>query len=115
MPPLDNLSVSDLVTQAKLANQNMSQLIQTISNLFPRSFGTFTLDAAASTTVPNTTVASNSIVVWVPTNAAAATLEGSAKKLYYSVTSGASFTVTTGSGAAAAGTETFSYFIETPV
>lgn len=115
MPPIDNLSVSDLVTQFKLSNQNMSQLITTISNLFPRSFGTFTLSAAASTTVPDTAVASNSIPVWIPTNAAAGTLEGSAKKLYYTLTSGASFTVHTASGAAAAGTETFSYFLMTPV
>lgn len=109
-------SISDLVTQFKLANQNMSQLIQTIGNLFPRTFGTFTLSASASTTISNTSVVANSIPVWIPTNAAAGTLEGSSKKLYLSARSaGTSFTVTTASGVAAAGTEQFAYFLMNPV
>jgi hypothetical protein len=47
-----------------------------------------------------------------PTNSAAATLQGSAKSLYVSAkNAGASFVVTTASGASAAGGETLDYII----
>jgi hypothetical protein len=77
-------------------------------------FGTFTLTAAASTTVLQPAVQANSMIVWTPTNAAAGTLEGSAKKLYYSISPGVSFTVTTASGGAAVGNEGFQYAIFSP-
>lgn len=107
-----SVGIGDVVTTLKIANQNMSQLIQAILGVFPRVSGTFTLAATATTTVPQPAVTANSIIVSVPTNASAATLMGSNKSLYVSAKSvGANFTVSTASGAAAAGTETFSYYI----
>lgn len=76
--------------------------------------GTFTLSAAATTTVAQTAATATSVIQLTPTNAAAATLMGSVKSLYYTITPGTSFTVHTANGAAAAGTETFSYLIQTP-
>jgi hypothetical protein len=74
--------------------------------------GSFTLSAAATTTVTNANVYSDCKITLTPTNAAAATLMGSAKCLYVSAkTQGTSFAVTTGNGVAAAGTETFDYQI----
>ncbi|SRR5579883_398380 len=73
---------------------------------------TFQLSAAASTTVSDRRVTSSSVIAFIPANAAAATLEGSARKLYVSArTAGVSFTVSTASGASAAGTEIFAYTI----
>ena len=74
--------------------------------------GSFTLSAAATTVVTNANVTSTSKIILVPTNAAAATLMGSAKALYISArTAGTSFTVATANAVAAAGTETFDYWI----
>jgi hypothetical protein len=76
----------------------------------PLGGGTFPLSAAVATTVPDTAITANSFIAIFPTNAAAATLMGSAKSLYESArVAGASFTVSTASGVAAAGTETFEY------
>jgi hypothetical protein len=75
-----------------------------------RKRGTFTLGAAVTTTVSDTDVTATSVILLMPTNAAAATLMGSAKALYVSArTVGTSFAVSTASGVAAAGTETFEY------
>jgi len=74
--------------------------------------GSFTLAAAATTVVNNSNVIALCKIILVPTNAAAATLMGSAKALYISArTAGTSFTVATANAAAAAGTETFDYLI----
>ena len=109
-------SIGDLNTTLKAANQNMSLLIQTLQGIFPRGFGSFTLAAAATKVVTNTSVQANSIITLMPTNAAAGTLMGSAKSLYVSsITAGTSFTVATASAANAAGTEQFSYAIFNPV
>src|SRR5690242_8565036 len=109
-------------TEDKLRNQVLAQMVQALGTLaaaFPRvsavAFGTFTLGAAASTVVSQTTTQANSVILMTPTNAAAGTLQGSAKSLYVSArTANTSFTVATASGAAAAGTETFMYVILTP-
>ena len=104
----------DLVNQAVGVNQNLSKLISTLGNAFvgKASQGTFTMAAAATKTVTDANIKSTSLVLWTATNAAAGTLEGSAKKLYLSaLAAGTSFTVATASGVAAAGTETFSYLI----
>lgn len=78
-------------------------------------YGSFTLAAAATTTVNEPATQSNSFINITATNASAATLMGSAKALYISAkVAGASFTVATASAAAAAGTETFSYSVVTP-
>lgn len=76
--------------------------------------GSFTLSAAATTTVNNANVNSTSKIILIPTNAAAATLMGSSKSLYISArTLKTSFAVTTADGVAAAGTETFEYWVST--
>lgn len=93
-----------------LRNQTLALLVNTLSAIFPRVAGTFTLAAAATTTVPQPATLSTSNIALTPLNAAAATLMGSNKSLYISArTAGASFTVATASGAAAAGTENFGY------
>jgi len=90
-------------------------LVATLQNMWPRVTGSFTMPAAASLTVAQPSIKSTSVVMLSPTNAAAGTLQGSAKALYVSaIVAGASFTVTTASGVAAAGTETFSYAIFNP-
>lgn len=79
------------------------------------TFGSFTLAASASTIVAQPAVQAISNITLTATNAAAGTLMGSPKYLFISaITPGASFTVTTSSGAAATGFETFSYKVETP-
>lgn len=113
-------ALSELVNTIKLANQNLSaaivQLNTTLGLVLPRVFGSFTLAAAATTTVLNAKVAANSRINLMPTNAAAGTIMGSTKSLYVSARSaGVSFTVATASGIAAAGSETFEYEIITPI
>ena len=84
-----------------------------INNKIPqKKTGTFTLDADASTTVNDADVRTDSTILLMPTNAAAATLIGSSEGLYVSArTSGTSFAVSTADGGNAAGTETFQYII----
>lgn len=107
-----SVGIGDLVTTLKIANQNMSQLIQAINAIFPRVTGSFTLSAAATTVVTQPGVTANSVILLQPSNAAAATLVGGTKSPYISAkTAGTSFTVATASGVAAAGTETFLYAI----
>lgn len=106
-----SVGIGDLVTTLKIANQNMSLLIQTIMGIFPRVTGSFTAAAAATTTISNTSISSNAIVVLVPTNASARTLQAGANMLSVSVVSGGiGFTAETAGGGSAAGTETFSYY-----
>ncbi len=91
-------------------NQILNGLLDAIRSGFPRTVGTFTMAAAATLVVPQTATQSTSNISLTALNAAAATLMGSAKSLYISArTQGASFTVATASGAAAAGTEQFQY------
>lgn len=119
MADYGNASIADLNTQLKLGNQNSSLIaaaLQALVAAFPQvssiSGGAFTLAASASTTVSQTLVKANSIVLCFPTNAAAATLQGSNKSLYISArTANTSFVVSTASAASAAGTETFLYVI----
>lgn len=104
-------SSGDIVT----ALQGMTRLLSSLVKVFQGSYvtGTFTLAAAASTTVTQPGVKSGASISLTPTNASAATLQGSVKALYVSaVTPGASFTVSTANAASAAGTETFSYLIK---
>lgn len=109
-------STDDLLTADKLRNTQLGGIITALQNILPRTFGTFTLGAAATTTVLQPATQSLSVIYLMPTNAAAGTLMGSNKALYVSVRNpGVSFTVATASGAAAAGTETFSYSLVTPV
>jgi hypothetical protein len=113
---LSAVGLGDLNTTLKISNQNFSQFLQLLQAIFPRTFGTFTMPAAATITVTQPAVSANSLVVPLPTNAAAAQLMGGTKHLYQSaVVAGTNFTFSTGSGVAATGGETFAYFILTPV
>lgn len=71
---------------------------------------TFTMGAAATTTVNNSNSASPTRIILWPNNAAAATLVSGANSPYISaVVAGTSFTVSTAGGGSAAGTEIFAY------
>lgn len=108
-------SIADVVAILNQIARNGSLLAQTMSAVLPRINGTFTLSAAASTTVTQPQVKADSLIQWFPSNAAAATLEGSAKHLYPStINAGSNFIMTTASGSTAAGTETFKYTIINP-
>lgn len=114
-------SLVDLNTTLQGNGRNLAALltllIDTLNGIFvPRSIGSVTLGAAATTVVPNTAVTATTRAIPIPTNAAAATLMGSTRSLYVSARSpGVSFTFATASGAAAAGTETFDYILINPV
>ena len=109
------ISLQNMETNGKLLIQAVNGLRQAIIDTFPRITGTFTVAAAASTVVPNTSVTSTSVIQWTPTNAAAAGLLSSASNLYLSArTPGVSFTVSTSDGAATGGTGTFSYILVNP-
>lgn len=105
----------DIVSNIKNLVQNLSIINSTISSVFPRITGSFTLAAAATTTVAQAGIKANGLVVLIPADASAGTLMGSAKALYVSaVVAGTGFTVATASGGNAVGTETFSYAVVNP-
>jgi hypothetical protein len=112
-PGQGTAGATDVVSALKGITQQLTALVKAFQSR--NTFGSFTLAASASTVVAQPAAQANSSISWTPTNAAAGTLEGSAKKLYLSsISPGVSFTVATASAAAAAGTEAFSYRIETP-
>ena len=92
---------TDVVTQLQGIVRQLAAWVKAFSGR--QTFGSFTLAAAATTTVAQVAAEANSSIVISPTNASAAVLVG-----------GASFTVATADGGSAAGTETFSYLITTP-
>lgn len=105
---------TDIVIQLQGVVSQLSALVAAFNGRF--AFGTFTLAATPTTVIPNTAAKGNSMILLTPMNAAAATLMGSNKSLEVSaISAGTSFTVATASGVAAAGTETFSYTIITPI
>lgn len=97
-------------TIAKLVNQNLSQIVQAIKQIFPLSgnIGKFTMTGGlASTIVSSSQIKAGSYIGLMPGTALAAT-----SMCYVSAISpGVSFTVSTGLGVNAAGTETFTYLI----
>ena len=103
---------SAMIAQATGVNQNLAQLAGYFKTAFPLSAysGGFTMAAAATKTVTDAHVKTTSLIVLIDTNAAAGTLQGSAKRIYPTAGAG-SFTVSTASGASAAGTEVFSYLV----
>lgn len=108
-------SLDQIASIQTAALQQLTLLNATLGKIFPRALGSFTLAAAATTTITQPAVTANCQVVLTPTNASAATLMGSAKSLYVSAkVAGTSFTVATASAANAAGTETFAYAIFIP-
>ena len=106
-----------IATNGAMLNQQVGRLITALNDLLPFSgaYGSFTCDAAATTTVTEPSVQTNSRIILIPTNAAAGTLMGSNESLYISArTAATSFQVATAAGTAAAGTETFEYVIINP-
>jgi hypothetical protein len=111
--PTQAAGVTDVVTQLQNIVRQLTALVAAIKGRV--TFGTFTLGAAVTTTVPQAAVQANSEISLSPTNASAATLMGSAKSLYISaIVPATSFTVATANTTNAAGTETFSYTVRTP-
>jgi hypothetical protein len=81
-------------------------------SVLPQVAGNFTMAAAATLTIAQPSVSAGSKIFLQPTNAAAGTLQGSAKCLYISaINSGVGFTVATASAGNAVGTETFNYVV----
>jgi hypothetical protein len=77
-----------------------------------RANGTFTLAAAATTTILQPAVQASSFIELQPTNAAGGTLMGSAASLYISsINPGVSFTVATANASSPSGTQTFMYAV----
>lgn len=110
------VALQGIIRQLTNIYKNGQDIITAINDLQARAFGSFTLAAAATTTVAQAAVKANGVVLPIPTNAAAATLMGSAKSLYLSsISPGVSFTFATGNASAAVGTETFSYVVLNPV
>ena len=102
------------VTVDKNRNQILSQLVLTMQNFLgvQGTCGSFTMGAAASTTVAQALVTANSFIFLMPTNAAAATLvAGSSSPYISSKSAGVSFTVATADAGSAAGTETYNYLL----
>jgi len=90
---------SDVVTQLQGVVRQLSAWVQAFNGRAVT--GTFTLAAAATTTVSQPAILATSSIQIFPTNAAAGTLMGSAKALYISVkTPGTGFTVATSNAAA---------------
>jgi hypothetical protein len=101
-----------LIGQAAGVNKNLAELVGVIRTAFPlhSSTGTLTWAVAATKVVTDTSIKSGSIVLLMPTNAAAAAMVAGVHSPYVSArTAGTSFTLTTADGNAAAGTETFEY------
>lgn len=103
-----------IANQLALSNQLMGKLVGIMSAVFPRSVGTFTMDATSSKVITDAQATTSSIITLMPLNDYAGTLMGSAKSFYYTRASG-SFTVTTANGVAATGLEEFAYAINNPL
>ena len=108
---MDQMSIA-MLGHAQGINSNLGALVQSFKTVFPLSsyVGSFTMAAAATKTITDTHCKTTSTIVLLATNAAAGTLQGSAKHLYYTPSAG-SFVVATASAGNAAGTETFAYLI----
>jgi hypothetical protein len=116
-------SVGDVVTALKGVTSQLSsngallqQLISILGAAFPRIIGTFTMPAANTAIIPNTGVQANAGISFTALNASATALMGSSKQLYVSsISPGVSFTVNTGDGTNAAGTEIIQYQLTNPI
>lgn len=109
------VGTGNINTTLQDGNRLFASLLDLLQNLFPRTFGTFTMPAASSYVVTDSTVGTGTYILPpIPVNASAATLMSSAQSLYV-VPANGQFTVFTASGVAAAGTEQFKYVGFTPV
>ena len=113
LPGQGTAGVTDGVTQLNLIARQIGLLVAAFKGR--STFGSFTMAAAATTTVLQPAVQANSAIMLTATNASAGTLVGSAKSPYISsISPGVSFTVATANAVAATGTETFQYTVNTP-
>lgn len=112
--PTQSAGVTDVVTQLQNIVRQLTALTKAINGRVVS--GTFTMTATATLVVPEPAVQSLSTITLQAINGTAAFLQASsAVALYISAkTPGASFTVATAQGGNAAGTEQFSYTINTP-
>ena len=110
------ISLQGMETNGRLLIQAVYNLGNILSALLPRTVGSATLSASATTVITEPAVAANSYIDWVPPNAAAASLMGSARNPYLSArVAGVSFSLTTANGSTAGGTETIQYSVWGPV
>lgn len=110
------MSLEQLAINGSAGNNLLAQLVMALRNMRTTTVGSFTLSAAATTVVADTSVTANAFIMFTPTNAAAGSLMAGSKSLYLSTRSaGTSFTVATADGTSAGGTETFSYMIFAPL
>lgn len=108
-------SNQQMLGQALGVNKNLGELISVLRSAFVgnASQGQFTCSASGSITITDANVKANSVIILNDVNSEAATLQGSANRLYVDITTivpGVSFTVKTASSTAA-GTEKFQYVI----
>lgn len=106
-PPSQSAGATDVVTQLQNIVLKLNGLIDAVKGRVVS--GTFTLTAGVTTVVPQPAVQSLSTITLIPTNAAATVT--TLRPFVSSRIPGTSFTITT---VGAAGTETFSYTINTP-
>ena len=106
-------SSTDIVTALQGITRQLTAWVQAFKGR--NIFGSFTLAAANTTVVAQPAVQANSFVTFTPTNASAATLQGSPKAVFLlSISPGVSFSLETANAASATGLETFSYKLESP-
>lgn len=113
-PGQGSSGTTDIVTQLQGVVRQLGAWVAAFSGR--NTFGSFTFAAAATTVVAEPAVKANSNITLTASNPSAGTLVGSTASPYIlTISPGISFTVATASGAAAAGTETFTYLIQTPL
>jgi len=106
-------SLADVVTALQGIIRHLSAWVQAFQGRV--TTGSFTMPAAATATIAQPAVLATSEISLQAVNASAATLTGSSKSLYIlSKSPGVSFTVKTGDATNAAGTESFTYLINSP-
>lgn len=109
------IALTELVREANVSNRVLGEIVNALRAITRLSGGSFTMAAAATKVVTDTNVTATSIIILMPTNAAAGTLQQSTETLYISAkTAGASFTVATADAGSAAGSEAFDYLIYNP-
>ena len=109
--PSQTAGVTDVVTQLQGIVRQLTALVKA-TNGGSRAFGSFQTTASATAVVAQPAVQANSFIQLEATNASASTLV-QAHGYFITNTAGTGFTVTF--GAAAAGTETFNYLVNTPI